>query len=302
MKRVLVTGATGFIGRWTLTKLLEKGYEVHAVSSKKYEGNPKSIHWYCCDLLETPMIDALFKDIKPTHLLHFAWYTEPNKCKNSNNNLSWVQSSIEIFKAFQKNGGKRAVVSGTCFEYNLRYGYLIENLIPLEPHTLYGTCKLSLLKICQEFCKKNNLSLAWGRVFYVFGPYENSTRVIPYVINSLIDGKKAFCSHGNQIRDYLYVEDVASAFVDLIDSDVEDVINIASGQAYKLKEIFALIEEKVGRKNMIELGKIETSPNEPPLIMADISRLKEVVGWKPQYDLSTGLDKTIKWWREKREL
>ncbi|AZO96313.1 NAD(P)-dependent oxidoreductase [Halocella sp. SP3-1] len=302
MKKVLVTGATGFVGRWTLNKLIEKGYEVYAISSKKHKNNSKFIYWHICDLLELSKIDKLFKEIKPTHLLHFAWYTEPAEYKNSNGNLSWVQSSIEIIKAFKKNGGKRAVIAGTCFEYDLEYGYLIENLTPSQPNTLYGICKLGLQKILKDFSKKNDLSLAWGRIFYIYGPFENSARIIPYVINSLLDEKKALCSHGNQIRDYLYIEDAASAFVNLLDSKVEGIVNIGSGQAYQLKEIFTLIEEKIGGKNMIELGKLETALNEPHIILADIDRLNNEVRWKPQYDLSTGLDKTINWWRERREV
>lgn len=297
-----MTGATGFVGRWTLNKLIEKGYEVYAISSKKHKNNSKFVYWHICDLLELSKIDKLFKEIKPTHLLHFAWYTEPAEYKNSNGNLSWVQSSIEIIKDFKKNGGKRAVIAGTCFEYDLEYGYLIENLTPSQPNTLYGICKLGLQKILKDFSKKNNLSLAWGRIFYIYGPFENSARIIPYVINSLLDEKKALCSHGNQIRDYLYIEDAASAFVNLLDSKVEGIVNIGSGQAYQLKEIFTLIEEKIGGKNMIELGKLETALNEPHIILADIDRLNNEVRWKPQYDLSTGLDKTISWWRERREV
>ncbi|PAB60648.1 NAD-dependent epimerase/dehydratase family protein [Anaeromicrobium sediminis] len=299
MKKVLITGASGFIGTNTLNLLIEKGYKVHAVSSRTFKSKNNNVVWHCVDLTNLHEIDKLFREVMPTHLLHLAWDLTPNKYRNSPNNLIWVQSSIEIIKNFNKYGGERAVFAGTCFEYDLNYGYLNEHLTPLKACSLYGTCKASLHNIVGSYSIKNGLSLAWGRIFYSYGPHDNSNRVISYVISNLLKGEVAHCSHGNQIRDYSYVYDVASALIALLESSVEGAVNIGTGNPVKLKDIFMKISMKIGKQNSIYLGDVKTLPNEAPLIVADIKRLKDEVGWIPSYDLDKGLDETIEWWKKK---
>lgn len=300
MKKVLVTGASGFIGRNTLKTLVKKGYEVHAVSSRIINKNSRNINWHCVNLLDKFQIEKLFKLYRPNHLIHFAWSVEPSKYLNADENLIWLQSSIDILKSFTRYGGNRVVIAGTCFEYDLRYGYLNEKLTNEKPNSLYGECKLSLNNISRIYAIRNGLSLAWGRIFYVYGPYESPKRVIPYVINSLLNREVAYCSHGEQIRDYLNVYDVASAFVDLLESNVEGNVNIASGNPIKLKEIFLKIGRMIDREDLISLGAIKTSHDEQSLIVADIKRLRDEIGWTPCYSLDKGLNETIEWWKKQR--
>lgn len=302
MKKVLVTGASGFIGRNTLKLLVQNGYEVHTVSSKLIKNNDKKIHWHCCNLLDFNQIDKLFKSIEPTHLMHFAWYLNPKDYKNSEENLGWVQSSIEIIKCFKKYGGERLMFAGTCSEYDPRYGYLNEKLTPLKSNSLYGVCKAGLHDIVEKYCVENNLSLVWGRIFYIYGPYESPQRVISYIINKLLNGEKAYCSHGKQIRDYLYVDDVSDACAAIFHSGVEGDINIGSGNPISLKDMFMKIARIIGREDLVYLGKYKTSPDEASFIAADVKRLKEEVGWTPHYDLDRGLVKTIQWWKEQKDM
>ena len=118
------------------------------------------------------------------------------------------------------------------------------------------------------------------------------------MVVSLLKGKVAKCSHGNQIRDFIYVQDVADAFVALLESDITGVVNIASGQPIAIKDVVDKIADKIGRGDLIELGAIASNPREPPLLVADISRLSKEVGWLPQFDCNRGLNQTIAWWRK----
>ncbi len=301
MKRVLITGASGFIGRHCLKPLLVNNYEVDAVFSKQPTNSiniNNAVKWHQVDLLDWQQSELLVKRLQPTHLLHLAWYTAPGQYWTSIENIGWVQASLNLLQAFVVNGGQRAVIAGSCAEYDWNYGYCSERLTPLLPTTLYGTCKHALQMMVNAFADQMELSTAWGRVFFLYGPHEYPNRLVPAVIRSLLVGQTALCSHGNQIRDFLYVQDAAEAFVALLDSNVSGPVNIASGQPVKLKELIYKIAGIFNRPDLVQLGAISALESEPPLLVADVQRLQNEVKWKPRYDLETGLSNTIDWWRE----
>lgn len=299
MKKVLITGASGFIGRNCLPILLKSGFEVHAVCPDPIMDVGHRIQWHRADLLNVDQIQQLVSEIRATHFLHFAWYAEPKKYWDSEENFKWVQASEKLLNEFHSNGGRRAVMAGTCAEYDWQYGRCSENTTPLVPATVYGKCKHSLQMALADFSKKTGLSSAWGRIFFLYGPNEHPARLVSSVILSVLQGKPALCLHGNQIRDFLHVEDVACAFVALLESEVNGPVNIASGVPLALKEVISKIGEKLVRSELIRFGENTSPIDEPPLLVADVRRLREEVGWIPEYDIDSGLDQTIKWWEEK---
>lgn len=299
MKRVLVTGSNGFIGRHSLPFLLQKGYEVHGVIPKDgVQLNLPGVNWHIVDLLSHDHIYLLMEKVKPTHLLHFAWYTKPGEYWTSVENLRWVQASLEILQAFKLYGGQRVVMAGTCAEYDWNYGYCSEAITPLIPTTLYGMCKKALYEILMSFASQEGLSASWGRVFFLYGPYEGPSRLVPSIINALLAGQAAPCTMGNQIRDFLHVEDVASAFTALLDSELTGAVNVASGEPIMLKNVISRIAEKLGHMDLVKFGAIPTPKTEPSLLVASVNRLHEELRWTPKYNLDNGLDQTIDWWKK----
>jgi len=299
MKKVLVTGATGFIGRHTIAPLTAAGFEVHAVTSK-IPLNSTDVNGKCCwhtmNLLDPMQVKNLVSTVKPTHLLHFAWYNIPGKCLVAEENFLWVQASLELLRHFREQGGERVVMAGSALEYDWNYGYCSEVLTPRNPHTAYGVCKNALQEMLKAYAEITKLSSAWGRVFNVYGPYDHPKRLVSSVILSLLKNEPALCSDGNQLRDYLYVEDVANAFVVLVESSVTGEINIASGKPVAVKEIIYKIASKLGKTNLVKLGSILASSGEPNLFVANISRLSGELGFLPKYDLDIGVNQTINWW------
>ena len=300
MKRVLVTGASGFIGSHSLTALQSKGYEVHAIgreSRREVDG----IEWHRADLLDAPAIGTLMRDVRPTHLLHFAWYAVPRDYRESPENLRWCESGMRLLREFAEQGGSRAVFAGSCFEYDLRHGFCSEDLTPLVPSTFYGTCKDSLRRVMLEFSKSAQLSTAWGRIFYLYGRCEPRARLVPSVIGSLLRGEKARCTHGRQLRDFLYVEDVAEAFVALLDSSALGVINVGSGEPVTIRsmveEIARQLEMPGQLISQVEFGAIEPAAGDPAIVCADTRKMRDQVGWTPRWTLTDGIAETIKWWR-----
>jgi nucleoside-diphosphate-sugar epimerase len=301
MKKVLLTGATGLIGRQAIPMLLRRNYEVHAVYYQARDlpdVNQDGVYWHQCNLLDNELLIKLLIAIAPSHLLHLAWCTEHGKYWSSWDNVRWVQASLTLLLNFVEKDGRRAVFCGSCAEYDWSYGFCSEQVTPTKPSTLYGCCKNSLQEMLTRLSTDSALSSAWGRVFFFYGPHEHAHRLVSSVIASLLQGRHANCTHGNQIRDYLFVKDVADALVALLDSDVEGPVNIASGQPICLRQIICRIAEKLGCQDMISLGALPADSSDSPLVVADVQRLTKEVRWYPSYNLDSGLDETIGWWKQ----
>jgi nucleoside-diphosphate-sugar epimerase len=297
VKRVLVTGAGGFIGRQTLIPLLTADCEIHAASLTIPEDAPPGIHWYSHNLLQGDEVNDLFRTVRPTHLLHLAWYAEPGKFWNAPENRQWVESGKTLIDAFCCNGGQRAVFAGTCAEYETGHGQCIENQTPIKPATLYGICKNELHQFAAGLAERNDFSMAWGRVFHLYGPHEHPQRFVPSVICSLLRGDEARCTEGTQIRDFMQVRDVAAAFVALLLCPVEGAVNIASGRPVRLADMARRIAVKLGAEELLKLGVLPIPPGEPSVLTASVERLNHEVSWVPTISLEQGLDEAIAWWK-----
>jgi len=302
MKRVLVTGARGFIGRHTLPLLFSRGFEVHAVTSRDIPRDDRTIIWHRADLLEDQQVAKLVSRVSPSHLLHLAWIATPGSYLNSTDNLRWLQGSLELARQFVVGGGERIVAAGSCAEYDWRYGFCSESLTPTNPQSLYGAAKHSFSLAVGALARETNKTFAWGRIFFPYGPYEHPRRLVASVITSLLRGQAARCSAGRQIRDYVFVSDVADAFVRLLDSDVCGPINIASGSGISVKDIVLKIGAILERPDLIRLGALESKGPETPWVIGEVSRLQETLGWSPKVDLDSGLRADIEWWREQISL
>lgn len=297
MNRVIVTGATGFIGQHTLPLLKKMGYFVHAVSSTARGRCDEGIDWHHVDLFNLYDVDHLMRVVRPTHLLHFAWGVNPGTFWNAVENLSWVEKSLHLVRSFAAVGGKRVVIAGSCAEYNWNVGNYSEQEGEFQPETLYGCCKRALFQILNSFSQQVGLSFAWGYIFHLFGMGEHPKRFVPSIINGLMKGEEVLCSDGNQIRDFLDVRDLSNGFAMLLDSNLIGGVNIGSGKGVTLKSIAIKIAALIGNDHLLKFGAIPTTG--PPKLVANVSRIYEQVGWSAQISLSKGLEETVEWWKKK---
>ena len=297
MKKVIVAGGAGFIGRNCLRPLLDKGYEVHVLDRTALKEEFPEVFWHEVDLTNQEKVDEVVKEIKASHLLSFAWITKHREYWNSLENSKCVQMSSNLLEVFTASGGKRVVMAGSCAEYDWSMGVCSEENTPLKPSTYYGACKSAMYQMLMGFGKAQGISCAWGRIFFVFGPYENPQRFVASVIRSLLKAEEAKCSDGTQIRDFMSTEDLGSAFAALLDSEVNGAVNVASGEPFALKDIVAFIAEQLEKEELVRLGAFPNNPNEPQIILAQTERLNKEVGWKMPSDTKTRLKETINWWK-----
>jgi nucleoside-diphosphate-sugar epimerase len=296
-RRVLVTGATGCVGRHILPLLVERGWDVVAVRSRRAAAEVPGVQWVHGDLLDQGDIRRIVESARASHMLHLAWYIAPGKWAAAPENFLWVRAGLDLAMAFKSAGGRRMVTAGSCLEYDWNAGVCVENTTPLAPHTTYGTCKHALQVLTSALISESGTSSAWGRIFFLYGPYEHPDRLVASVVRSVLAGQPAKTSHGLQVRDYLYVSDVADAFVRLLESEVTGPVNIASGVPITLKEIVTRIGELTGRSDLIQIGAIPAASTDTPLVVGDVSRLSSSLAWTPAWDLDRGLRATIDWWR-----
>ncbi len=327
-RRVLVTGAAGFLGRQTAAPLAQRGFEVHAVTCGEPRNNVSlqdltpsgvanrvgvhavipgeppggqpAVFWHRADLLDPAAAEALCVEVRPTHLLHLAWYTVHGRFWTSPENFRWVAASLGLLEAFARRGGERVVSAGSCAEYDWSVAQTCsERETPLKPATPYGACKDALRRLQESFARLRGLSQAWGRVFFPFGPHEHPDRFVPHVVRRLLRGEPAECTSGTQVRDLVYVGDAGEAFAALLDGAVEGPVNVGSGRPVALRDAAAEIARQVGRPDLLRMGARPDRPDDPPLLAADTARLSGEVGWRPARTLESGLAETIAWWRER---
>jgi nucleoside-diphosphate-sugar epimerase len=295
--RVLVTGATGFLGSHCLAPLVARGFEVVALYRERAPQEQPGVQWVRGDVMDRAGMRALLERYVPKGLLHLAWFVEPGKLMADPSNLSWVAASLDLIRAFRENGGERCTVSGSCYEYDWRFGYCVENLTPCEPDTLYGAAKDSLRRAFLAYCDVSALSGSWGRAFFMYGPREHPARLVSSVIISLLRGLPAKSSHGLQVRDYLHIQDVADGIVALFTSQAGGAYNIAAGTSTTIREIVELLGKITGRSDLLQIGALPARANDAPLVLGDGRRTLNDVGWKPRLTLEAGLSATVEWWR-----
>lgn len=291
-----MTGAAGFVGHHCIDPLLKLGYHVHGVS-RTSRSDTEGVTWHTGDLL-TDDATALLNSIRPTHMLHLAWYTEHTSFYTSPENHRWVDASVRLLEAFCATGGKRAVMTGSCAEYDWRHGHCTETNVASLPETLYGECKLRLFNELQRISLERGVPAAWARLFFTFGPGENRARLVPAVICALLQGERAKCSHGRQVRDYLYVGDVADALVSVLDSEAKGAINIGSGIGTEIRTLAQRFADALQRPDGIDFGAIPTRAGDAPVVVADVTRLRDEVGWRPSADADAAVRETIEYWKD----
>ena len=304
MARLLITGASGFVGRNLLPLLSPTGddeqpeFEVHATSSRHIDNIP-DVHWHQVDLTDDEAVNALMASVRPEALIHLAWFNGESASRyEDERNNEWVGITENLVKSFAANGGRRAVVTGSVIEYGAQNGVIDESCVA-EPVTAYGRCKLEATNRVMALSDADpQLSVCVARPFFLLGPHEERARLVPTVATQLLRGEPAELSAGTQRRDYIHATDVASAILALLDSDVEGPVNVGRGQSISVRELAELVAAQIGREDLLWFGARGAGGDAGEELTADITKLTEATGWKPAYDMESAAGQIVGWWRE----
>lgn len=304
MTGVLVSGAGGFIGLPLLARLARGDVEVHALCTRARPPALPGVNWHRLDLSDSVAVERLIGELAPERLVHLAWCTEHGRFWRAPENVAWVERSLHLLSVFVRSGGQRLVMLGTCAEYDWSSaaGPLSESSSPIAPATLYGTAKDALRRVASAYAEQEGVELAWGRLFFLYGPREAPERLVASVIRSQLLGRPIATGGGEQARDFMHVEDVAGAVAALLDSSVVGAVNIASGVGVTVGDLLDRIVQLTGRPELVRRGDRPDRPGEPPLLLADVTRLREEVGFQPLWGLDEGLAATVRWWQERESL
>lgn len=296
--RIMVTGASGFIGSHVLAALDHRDAELHGIGRNPSKFlNAGRVNWHQVDLQDSVQTDALMRKVRPDLLIHLAWDTTPGDYWKSIDNIRWLESTLRLVRLFHEYGGERVVGVGSCAEYEWSKGTLVEYQTQLSYQTTYATCKNYAHALLQDYSEKTGLSYAWARLFFLYGPHEQEGRLVPYVINSILTGSDVVLKNGAIKRDYLYVGDAAKALVCLLESSYNGVINIGSGKGIRLDRLAERIADMIPGETEIR-SESASFAEEYPLVRASIELIRHQ-GWSPSTPLDEGIRSAIDWWKKR---
>jgi protein O-GlcNAc transferase len=284
-RRVLLTGASGFVGRQTIGPLLDLSYEVHAVGNTVTDPRGR---WYRVNLLDQGSRRQLVAAVRPHALLHCAWATKHGAYWTSPANLDWVGASLDLVRLAAEQGATRMLVAGSCAEYDWRAlpARPWREDDPCQPASLYGTAKDALHRLLEAFAGQAGIGLIWARLFHLYGPHEVPTRLVPTLLAALREGRRAETGPSDAVRDFMHVADAGRALAHLLAGQTSGAVNVASGQPVKIGTIAGIAAHVVGRPDL--LAADARPGTEPQVMLANIARLR-ATGFVPSVALEDGI-------------
>jgi nucleoside-diphosphate-sugar epimerase len=290
--RVLLTGATGFVGGQVRAHL---GHDIELHCTSRGAQVADGASWHVADLRDPAACQRLIAELRPAILVHAAWNTAHGQFWEAEDNADWLEAGKALFAAFAQHGGRRIVGCGSCAEYagaSSARRREDEDRAAAEPATLYGRSKLELLRFLRDL----PVDHAWARIFLAYGPGEGKQRLVPSVARALLADEEVRCSSGRQIRDFMDVRDLGRAIALLAMSGLTGAINLGQGEDRTIGEVAILMGELSGRPDLIRLGALPDRAGEAPRLSPDLSRQHDELGFTPAIGLRQGLADALDWW------
>jgi nucleoside-diphosphate-sugar epimerase len=284
--RVFVTGASGFLGAHVVRALKSAGAEVYDTR---------------IDLLDVSTLRAALAVAEPDCVIHLAAYgARPGERDRDRMFAVNVQGSVNLWSALPSSV-RRVVMAGTCVEYAAADA-LVNEQYPCDPRNAYAASKHAAVSLLRAFGREEKRQVVVLRPFGPYGPGDDSDRVVPFTLRRLIAGESVPLSHGEQLRDFAFVDDHARAFLLAATSDIPHaapMYNIGSGEAVTLRSVIEAAADAVdpSARQLLQFGALPYRADEGRVIGADISAARRDLGYQPAVPIADGLVRTVSWMR-----
>lgn len=289
--RLLLTGASGFLGRHMLHLLRGQGAAVWTMGRSLPAGQSDRAHVFC-DLLADGDLSRDLLQLAPSHLLHLAWVTDPGSYRVSPLNTDWIDATRRLTRAFCEAGGRHVVAVGSCAEYDWSHGWCDEDATDVSPSTPYGMAKDDTRRLLQSMCDANGIRFSWARVFFPFGANQSPQRLIPSLVSALRGHRPAFETQTLQRRDFVAAPDVALALWTLLQAPAQGCCNISSASPVAIGDLIRVLARLLDADPQPLLAAAATELHPPELVAGDNRRLRSL-GWRPSDTLSTSLSQYL---------
>ena len=299
-KKILITGAGGFIGRHLLHQLQTCGAQISTIS-RNHNNFPQEIEQYAIDIKDTHAVNECLQMCQPDHIFHLAAYKERDESIQAfySSVETNVIGTLNLFSAAKDVTSVQSIVTlGTAEEYGNNTPPFDEKLRE-SPVTPYSFSKLCVSHMGELFFHLYNLPVIIVRPTLAYGPAQGTDMFLPSLVTSLLEDKQFNMTMGEQTRDFVYITDLVEALI-LASRNTNaqgQIINIGSGVPIKLADIAEKIEKMVGKKGLIKLGGKPYRKNEVMEYYVDVKKAEEIMGWKAKTSIEDGLKETIAYYR-----
>ena len=306
--RILVTGGTGMIGANLVHRLIEHG--IHPVVAKRTGSDLSRLKRIadridCVDLDLTDSCSAMdaLEEVKPDIIFHLAsTFFNPPTLTALEHMMANGIGTMHLLDAALGHGKPKIVYSGSASVY--AGAPCISENTPMDPGTAFGASKATATLIGTTYAKMYDLPFVELRVFSAFGPWERHERLIPYTVHRALDGMAVDIGHGEQQRDFVYIDDVVDAFLLAAAADLVpgEVINLSSGHGFAIRNVVERVLKLMSDPVLLNVGARDTRKDEIWEISGDTEKARRLLGWEVTTSLDDGLQATIEWIRTNRDL
>lgn len=300
-EKILVTGATGFVGANLIRRLVQTNNNLHLFIRPKsnniwrIENVIDKLNIYEVDIQDKRSVKRAILKVKPKVIFHLATFgAYPNEDDFENIFNTNTVATVNLINACSTIGFDSFINTGSSSEYGVCDTPMTEGTA-LSPVTDYGSTKAATTIILEQIARSRDLNIATIRPFSVYGPYEAKGRLVPTLISSAISGRAVPLASKKSVRDYVFVEDLIDAYLLAADKKTSGVFNIGSGKEYTTLQVFNLVKKIAGGKLRAKWNIQERRKFEPKHWVASNEKAMKLLGWKPKYNMEEGLLETYKW-------